>query len=138
MTSPSPSSPAKPPGLLFVGARITNPALPYPTFARWYDEMHMPHLASMSGIRAAMRYVRAAPPADAHPDASSAMPYVTLYPLHDVGWLQGTEFDAMRESTEADYLPGRSVFKSVEMDGRGYEVVEGGAEGVAGGEGKGE
>ncbi|KAL5402730.1 hypothetical protein PMIN04_012948 [Paraphaeosphaeria minitans] len=127
-------------GLLYVGARFTNPDLPYPDFARWYDEIHMPHLVSMQGCRAAMRYARVTEPnPSSSPSAtqySSAMPYATLYPLHDVSWLHGAEFDSAKESTEAEYLPGRSVFKSVEFEGRGYEVV-GESAGMGGGEGGG-
>jgi hypothetical protein len=127
------------PGLLYVGARFTNPDLPYPDFARWYDEIHIPHLASMKPCRAAMRYTRVTEPSVDGREAtqSSAMPYATFYPIHDVSWLHSEEFDSAKDSTEADYLPGRSVFKSVEFEGRGYELV-GGSSVMGGGEGKGE
>lgn len=125
-------------GLLYVGARFTNPDLRYEDWARWYDEIHMPHLASMSGCRAAMRYVRIVDPnAPQEQKQSSALPYLTLYPLHDVSWLHGDEFDSAKDSTEADYLPGRSIFKSVDFEGRGYELV-GGSAVMGGGEGQGE
>ena len=126
-------------GLLYVGARFTNPDLPYPDFARWYDEIHMPHLVSMKGCRGAMRYARVTEPSvDGQKTMqSSAMPYATFYPLHDVSWLHGEEFDSAKESTDADYLPGRSVFKSVDFEGRGYELV-GGSSVMGGGEGSGE
>ncbi|KAF9634864.1 hypothetical protein BFW01_g5759 [Lasiodiplodia theobromae] len=124
-------------GLLYVGARFTNPDLRYEDWARWYDEIHMPHLASMSGCRAAMRYVRIVDPnTPQEQKQSSALPYLTLYPLHDVSWLHGDEFDSAKDSTEADYLPGRSIFKSVDFEGRGYELV-GGSAVMGGGEGQG-
>jgi hypothetical protein len=65
------------------------------------------------------------------------MPYATFYPIHDVSWLHSKEFNSAKDSTEADYLPGRSVFQSVELEGRGYQLV--GSSSVMGGvEGQGE
>ncbi|PVH99796.1 hypothetical protein DM02DRAFT_656079 [Periconia macrospinosa] len=124
-------------GLLFVGARFTSFDLPYPDYARWYDEIHIPHLISMKGCRAAMRYARITEPSVDGRDTkqSTLMPYATLYPIHDVDWVYSEEFDTAKDSTDADYLPGRSAFKSVEFEGRTYEFI-GGSPLMGGGEGK--
>ncbi|KAI9876063.1 MAG: hypothetical protein M1830_007424 [Pleopsidium flavum] len=103
-------------GLLYVDARFTNPELSVEAFDKWYDEEHIPHLLTMSGCHAAMRFVDI--------DAKAEIPFLTLYLLKDVFWVHSAEFGTSIVSTESDLLPGRSVFKSVAFDVRSYTLVE--------------
>ena len=104
------------PGLLYVSARFTNPELEFEAYDKWYNEEHIPHLLTMSGCHAAMRYTDV--------NAEEQEPYLALYPLHDVFWVHSEEFGAAIASTESDRLPGRSVFLSVAFDGRSYTLLD--------------
>ena len=104
------------PGLLYVDARFIDSQLTLDAYNKWYDGEHIPHLLSMSGCHAAMRYV------DTNEHAKE--PYLTLYPLKDVSWVHGAEFGTAIDSTESDVLPQRSVFKSVLFDGRSYTLTD--------------
>lgn len=53
--------------------------------------------------------------------------YLTIYALHDVGWVHTAEFRSSINSTEADYLPGRSIFNSVSFHCRAYTLLDSGA-----------
>jgi hypothetical protein len=103
-------------GLLYVDAYFTNPSLSINAYDKWYNESHIPHLLTMTGCHAAMRYVDV--------DPSAKIPFLTLYPLKDVSWVHSAEFGTAIESTFSDEFPGKSVFLSVAFDGRSYTLKE--------------
>ena len=80
----------------------------------------------MSGFSTALRYEKLP-----LPSAPFADPYLAIYPLRDITFPNSAEFARAIDSCESEDLPGKSVFKTVEMVITWYEYVDeqGGREG---------
>lgn len=75
----------KKPGLLWVNSKITKPdELSTQAYTKWYEEVHIPDIFKTSGIKEAARWEAI--------DPSNERPYLALYPLEDLDFLQTDEF----------------------------------------------
>ena len=75
----------KEPGLLLVISKLTRPNEVSPqAFTKWYENVHIPDILKTSGMKEASRW-ESTNPADERP-------YLALYPLRDLGFLQTDEF----------------------------------------------
>ena len=105
------------PGLLFVMARISRPDLmDEPTYMNWYDNDHIAEIIETSGINSAFRFKRT------DPDAAS-FPYLALYPMDDIAFLQGDEFKKIKVHSEL--LPGSGLsYDLADNEVRYYSLQE--------------
>jgi len=89
-----------PPGILWVNSKIKDTkVISTENFIKWYEEVHFPDIVSSSGIKTALRYVSIDPSAD--------RPYLAVYPLADLDFLQSPDFAAIPFTNEK-YFPGPS------------------------------
>lgn len=81
MAAPLPSGA----GMLAAHSRLAQPEkCPPEQYERWYFEDHIPDVLSTSGIKKALFYTNVDPGAE--------RPYLALYPLQDLPFLQSDEF----------------------------------------------
>jgi hypothetical protein len=80
----------KTPGLLYVNSKITEPSLSAETFTKWYNEIHVPDILATSGFKSAFRYY----------GKGSDLPFLALYPLEDVNFLESREFHSIPSTSE--------------------------------------
>lgn len=81
MSSPLPAGP----GMLAAHSRLAQPdKCPPEQYEKWYFEDHIPDVLNTSGIKRALFYTNTDPKAD--------RPYLALYPLADLQFLQSDEF----------------------------------------------
>lgn len=81
MTTPLPSGP----GMLAAHSRLAQPdKCPPEQYEKWYFEDHIPDVLATSGIKRALFYTNTDPKAE--------RPYLALYPLADLPFLQSEEF----------------------------------------------
>ncbi|OCK85542.1 hypothetical protein K432DRAFT_286605 [Lepidopterella palustris CBS 459.81] len=86
-------------GILWVNSKITAPDKVSPElFRAWYEEVHIPDIlaAKQGGILASWRYQCA--------DPERPAPYLAIYSVPDLGFLQSNEFKAIPMAH--DMLPG--------------------------------
>jgi len=104
------------PGLLWVNSKITRPdILSEEVFTKWYTEDHIPEVLASGGIHSAFRYIS--------PDKSVDRPYLALYPLEDIDFLQTAAFKSI--SVESPLLPGSGkIFDVADFDVRYLEKVQ--------------
>ncbi|KAK6429258.1 hypothetical protein LTR95_014592 [Oleoguttula sp. CCFEE 5521] len=102
----------KKPGLLFVNSKITKPDQLSPeAYADWYNKRHIPDIFKTSGIKQAARWQALDPNQD--------RPYLALYPLEDLDYLNSDEFKAI--PVHDDNLPGSgAIFDVASFDTRYY------------------
>ncbi|OQN98122.1 hypothetical protein B0A48_15954 [Cryoendolithus antarcticus] len=102
----------KKPGLLFVNSKITKPDQLSPeAYADWYTKRHIPDIFKTSGIKQAARWQALDPNQD--------RPYLALYPLEDLDYLNSDEFRAI--PVHDDKLPGSgAIFDVASFDTRYY------------------
>ena len=73
------------PGILFVNSKITKPdELSPEDYTKWYEKVHIPDIFKTSGIKEASRWETV--------DPKSERPYLALYPLEDLNFLETDEF----------------------------------------------
>lgn len=81
------------PGLLYVNSKIIQPEkLSNERYTRWYEETHIPDILKTAGIDEAHRWQALDPAAE--------RPYLALYPLNDIGFLQSPEFKGIPVAPE--------------------------------------
>lgn len=105
------------PGLLFVMARISRPDLmDEPTYMNWYDNDHIAEIIETSGINSAFRFIR--------PNlGAGSFPYLALYPMDDIAFLQGDEFKKIK--VHSDLLPGSGlIYDLADNEVRYYSLQE--------------
>nr|OQO26167.1 hypothetical protein B0A51_03886 [Rachicladosporium sp. CCFEE 5018] len=102
----------KKPGLLFVNSKITKPdQLSDEQYTRWYEDTHIVDIFKTSGIKEAARWKALDPEQD--------RPYLALYPLEDLDFLNSDEFKAI--PVHDDKLPGSGqIFTLADFDTRYY------------------
>lgn len=73
------------PGMLAAHSRLARPdTCPPEQYEKWYFEDHIPDVLNTSGISRALFYTNT--------DATAERPYLALYPLRDLPFLQTDEF----------------------------------------------
>ncbi|KAK0288889.1 hypothetical protein LTR91_018424 [Friedmanniomyces endolithicus] len=104
------------PGVLFVNSKITKPDELSPEgYTKWYEKVHIPDIFKTSGIKEASRWEAI--------DPKSERPYLALYPLEDLNFLQTDEFKAI--PVHDDSLPGsHAIFDFADFDTRYYKFVQ--------------
>ncbi|OQN97841.1 hypothetical protein B0A48_16151 [Cryoendolithus antarcticus] len=104
-------APGKQPGLLFVNSKITKPDQLSPQqYTAWYAR-HIEDIFKTSGFKEAARWEALDPTQD--------RPYLALYPLEDLNFLNSDEFKAI--PVHDDQLPGSgAVFEYADFDTRYY------------------
>ncbi|KAK5203057.1 hypothetical protein LTR96_010979 [Exophiala xenobiotica] len=112
------ASEAKGPGLLYVNSKITSSELSTELFTRWYEDVHIADIFKTSGIKAAYRYYTTSPD-----PVAVERPYLALYPIRDVTFLQTAEFKSI--PIQSDLIPteSKSIFDLADFDTRYYTSV---------------
>jgi len=106
------------PGLLFVNSRISAPDKLSPSlFTQWYHEVHIPDIFQTSGMKSAFRYC------STNPD-SVYRPYLALYPLKDVSFLQTDEFKSIPVHHEMLPGPSHAIFDVADFDTRYCKLLK--------------
>lgn len=112
------STPADP-ELLYVNSKITEPdKLSAKLFTDWYNDVHIPDIFETSGIRSAYRYITTS----ASPD-DVERPYLALYPVNAVGFLQSAEFGAIPVKSDVLPEPSHEIFDVADFDTRYYKLI---------------
>jgi hypothetical protein len=109
------TSDLKGPGLLYVNSKIASSRLSSEVFTRWYEEEHIPDILRTSGMNSAYRYYTTS-----KKKASVGRPYLALYPLKDVSFLQTDEFKSIPVHSDLVPSESRSIFDVAEFDARYY------------------
>jgi len=103
------------PGLLLVNSKITNPILNEETFIKWYSTEHIPEILETSGVKSALRFQ--------NKDLKAERPYLVLYPMENIGFLQSDEFKKIGFYSEL--LPaGAPIYDLTDMDVRVYSFID--------------
>lgn len=106
---------AKGPGILYVNSKITDRALSTDLFTKWYEEVHIPDIFETGGIKTAFRYY------STNGDGVER-PYLALYPVKDVAFLQSNEFLSI--PVHSTILPGtQAIFDLADFDTRYYSYL---------------
>jgi hypothetical protein len=100
------------PGLLYVNSKIKDSTLTPELFTKWYEEVHIPDIFKTGGITTAFRYISTR-------GNEVERPYLALYPLKDVAFLQTKNFRSIPVHSEV--LPGKTlIFEFADFDTRYY------------------
>ncbi|KAF2404507.1 hypothetical protein EJ06DRAFT_579119 [Trichodelitschia bisporula] len=103
------------PGVLFVNSKIVSPTLSPSVYTEWYEDVHIRDILATSGIKSAYRYYSTCP-------EQVERPYMALYPLKAVEFLQSDEFKAI--PVVNNVIPGSGmVFDYADFDTRYYTHV---------------
>ena len=118
------------PGLLYVNSKITSPDLSPELFTEWYQDIHIRDIFLTSGIKSAFRYFT-----QSSEPATIERPYLALYPMKDIAFLDTAEFKAI--PVHSDLLPveSKNIFDLADFDTR-YYINMGKLEGDLGSAGK--
>ncbi|KAK3679195.1 hypothetical protein LTR78_000756 [Recurvomyces mirabilis] len=108
--------PGKKPGILFANSKIKKPdQLSKEEYTRWYEQVHIPDIFKTSGIKEASRWTAL--------DPSQDRPFLALYPLDDLDFLDTDEFKAI--PVHDDNLPGSGeIFDLADFDTRYYKLAQ--------------
>jgi hypothetical protein len=111
-------SKASGPGLLYVNSKIISPDLSPELFTEWYQDIHIRDIFLTTGIKSAFRYFTSS-----SEPATIERPYLALYPLKDVAFLNSAEFKAI--PIHSDILPveSKSIFDLADFDTRYYTNI---------------
>ena len=104
------------PGILFVNSKITSDSLTSELFKQWYESVHIPDIFVTSGIKSAFRYYTTA-------RNKVDRPFLALYPVKDLEWLNSAEFKAI--PVHSHMLPNESkaIFELADFDTRYYATI---------------
>jgi hypothetical protein len=109
------------PGILWVNSKITKPeAVSTDVFTKWYETVHIPDIFEKQGpngegIKAAYRYKSIDPTAE--------RPYLAVYPVNTLDYLQTKEFKSI--PVHSDLFPApHSCFDFADFDTRYYEHLQ--------------
>ncbi|KAB5515243.1 hypothetical protein GE09DRAFT_1160641 [Coniochaeta sp. 2T2.1] len=105
------------PVVLFVNSKIISDTLSPELFRDWYEGVHIPDIFETSGIKSAFRYHTTTP-------GKVDRPYLALYPVADLEWLNSAEFKAI--PVHSDMLPNESkaIFELADFDTRYYVTID--------------
>ncbi len=105
------------PGILWINSKVTDPNFSVEAFTSWYEGIHIPDIiaAKPGGVVASWRYKSA--------DANRAAPFLAVYKVPDMGFLQSAEFKAIPMVHPS--LPGNGpIHRHAEFDARFLGHVE--------------
>lgn len=106
------------PGILWINSKITAPDQVSPElYKKWYESVHIPDIinARPGGVIASSRYQCM--------DSERPAPYLAVYSVPDLGFLQSPEFRAVPMTHEM--LPeGGPIHRFASFDARFYQRVE--------------
>lgn len=115
------------PGIFLARSKITSPALSHEIFTKWYEQVHIPDIFKISdsfegvGIISGFRYYSTSP-------RTTKKPYLAIYPLEDVGYLEMKEFwSTPVEHAILDEASGKKetkCFELAEFDMLPYELLK--------------
>jgi hypothetical protein len=105
------------PGLLFVNSKITSPKYDVESFTRWYEDIHIRDIFKTSGIKSAFRYKSPTP-------GTVDKPFLALYPLKDLDFLQSAEFKAIPVTDSSIPSESHTIFDLAEFDTRYYVLLK--------------
>lgn len=106
------------PGLLYVNSKIISPALSSELFTQWYEDIHIRDIFVTSGIKTAFRYYTAS----SEPETIDR-PYLALYPLKDVAFLDSAEFKAIPVHSDVLPVDSKCIFDLANFDTRYYTNI---------------
>ncbi|RBQ68525.1 hypothetical protein VDGD_05095 [Verticillium dahliae] len=103
-------------GILYVHSKIARPDLiNEEQYMDWYDNDHMAEILETSAMKTAFRYKDV--------DPSAERPFLAMYPLDDMAFMQTDEFKGIR--VHSDLLPGGGpVYDVAEIDVRYYKLTQ--------------
>jgi hypothetical protein len=100
------------PGILYVHSKIKDKTLTAETFTKWYQDVHIPDIFETGGITSAFRYYSTS-------GEAAERPYLALYPMKDVAFLQSDKFRSI--PVHSRVLPGTTaIFDYADFDTRYY------------------
>jgi hypothetical protein len=110
------------PGILWINSKVTDPAsLPVENFTKWYEQVHIPDIIAAGsklpseGIVSSWRYKCL--------DTSRPAPFLAVYKVPDMGFLQSPEFKGIPMTHES--LPDNGpIHRFAEFDARFLGHVE--------------
>lgn len=106
------------PGLIWINSKVTDKAiLSDEAFTRWYEDIHIPDViaAKHGGILASWRYQCA--------NKERSAPYLAVYKVPDMGFLQSPEFKAIPMTHPT--LPGNGpIHQFADFDARFMEHIK--------------
>jgi hypothetical protein len=103
------------PGLLYVNSKIDSAKISPEVFTKWYEDEHIPDILRSSGMNSAYRYYT-----NPKEKAPNSRPYLALYPLEDVFFLQTEEFNSIPVHSDLVPSSGRCIFDVADFDVRYY------------------
>ncbi|KAI1612743.1 hypothetical protein EDD36DRAFT_496003 [Exophiala viscosa] len=112
------ASQATGPGVLYVNSKITCSKLSPEIFTEWYEDVHIPDIFETSGIKSAYRYYTTS----SNPEAVER-PYLALYPLRDVSFLQTAEFKSIPVHSDLVPTESKCIFDLADFDTRYYTNI---------------
>lgn len=115
------------PGLLYVNSKITDPEkLSASVFTQWYESVHIPDIFETSGIKSAYRYFTTSSSSSGTNGTTTSVerPYLALYPLKEVAFLQTDEFKAIPVHSDLVQTSTKCVFDVADFDTRYYINVD--------------
>ncbi|CRK13335.1 hypothetical protein BN1723_009977 [Verticillium longisporum] len=103
-------------GILYVNSKIARPDLiNEEQYMNWYDNDHIAEILETSAMKTAFRYKDV--------DPSAERPFLAMYPLDDIAFMQTDEFKNIR--VHSDLLPGGGpVYDVAEIDVRCYKLTQ--------------
>lgn len=105
-------------GMLYVNSYISDSILDETTFLKWYDEDHIPEILEVNGFKSAVRWID-----EPAKKEEGGRPYLSLYPMEDLGVLNTPEFAAI--SVKSDMLPGSQlIYDMADFDVRYLQLVQ--------------
>ncbi|KAK4941413.1 hypothetical protein LTR10_018682 [Elasticomyces elasticus] len=121
------ASQATGPGVLYVNSKITSSKLSSEIFTKWYEDVHIPDIFETSGIKSAYRYYTTS----REPEAVER-PYLALYLLRDVSFLQTAEFKSIPVHSDMVPSENKCIFDLADFDTRYYTNIAKHESGAAG------
>ena len=124
------ASDARGPGLLYVNSQIDSAKISPEVFTEWYEDEHISDVLRTSGINSAYRYYTTS-----KEEEPNSRPYLALYPLEDISFLQTEEFKSIPVHSDLVPTEGRCIFDVADFDVR-YHTNLGKEESQSAGSGK--
>lgn len=113
------ASDARGPGLLYVNSQIDSAKISPEVFTKWYEDEHISDILRTSGMNSAYRYYTTSTE-EAKEEEPNSRPYLALYPLEDISFLETEEFKSIPVHSDLVPTEGRCIFDVADFDVRYY------------------